>query len=92
MNEIPDELTKETDSEAYHKFTQSLSESLDVYKLLLNKKLLSAIEEFQKSEKQIDENVNCGVMSVFEAYDELYNIQQNFHEKICQFIKKVSGI
>ncbi|EJF0912110.1 hypothetical protein O1B84_003360 [Vibrio cholerae] len=74
--------------DAYKKFKKVIDESLDVYKPLLNKELIEAIEAFQKEDREIDIAVENNAMSVFEAYDAIHAEQKKLHSTVSDFIKK----
>lgn len=76
----------------YKKFKKVIDESLDVYKPLLNKELIDAIETFQRTDKNIDIAVEDGEMSIFDAYHTLHSQQKKLHSTVSDFIKKVSAI
>ena len=92
MQGIPDETCTDGANEINTAFQQSLSISLNVYKPLLNKDLISAIEKYQTAEKQIEEDYNCDSIVVFDAYERQLSIQKELQQTVSTFIKKVAGI
>ena len=92
MQGIPDETCTDGAYEINTAFQQSLSDSLNVYKPLLNEELITAIEKYQTAEKLIEEDYNCDAIVVFEAYERQWSIQKELHQTVSAFIKKVAGI
>jgi len=92
MNGIPDETNTDGAAEINNKFQQHISESLNVYKPLLNEELITVIEKYQKAEKQIEDDYNCDAISVFEAYERQWEKQKKLQVSVSAFIKKVAGI
>lgn len=74
------------------KLVETLSDSLYVYKPLLSPELISSIDEYQLTEKKIDESFNDDAISIYEAYDMQWAAQKKLQNVIAQFIKQVSGV
>lgn len=92
MQNIPDDTCIEGSKEVHDKFQKTISDSLNVYKPLLNSNLIEAIEKYQKSEQKIAKSFNNDEINVFEAYDHQLVAQKKLQYTINKFIKSVSGI
>ena len=92
MNNIPDDTCTEGAAEINETFQKTISDSLNVYKPLLNSELINAIERYQEAEKNIEYAFVHEHFSVFEAYDHQWNAQKKLHKIINHFIKEVAGI
>lgn len=92
MQGIPDDDCIIGVEEIGNKFQKTISDSLNVYKPLLNLKLIEAIEEYQESEQKITDKFNHDAINVFEAYELQWSAQEELQYIIHKFIKKVSGI
>ncbi|MEL0613298.1 hypothetical protein [Marinomonas arenicola] len=92
MNNIPDDTCTKGSVEINKKFQKTISDSLNVYKPLLNSELISAIEKYQQSEKNIGYAFEHGEFNVFEAYDHQGSAQKDLQKVVSCFIKEVAGI
>lgn len=92
MNNIPDNTCTEGSAEVNLKFQQTISDSLNVYKPLLNSELVAAIEKYQQTEKNIEYGVEHDHINVFEAYDSQWGAQKELQKVVSRFIKEVAGI
>lgn len=92
MNNIPDDSCTEGSDEIHAKFQETISDSLNVYKPLLNKELLTAIEKYQKTEQRIEKAYEYDEISLFDAFDHQWDAQKKLHQVIHHFIKEVAGI
>lgn len=92
MNNIPDDSCIEGAYEINNKFKETISDSLNVYKPLLNKELIDAIKKYQENEKRIVDAYNHDELSVFEAYENQLAAQEKLQKVISHFIKDVAGI
>lgn len=92
MNNIPDDTCTEGAAEINEKFQKTISDSLNVYKPLLNAELIAAIEKYQQAEKNIEYAFENDEINVFEAYDNQLRVQNNLQKIVSRFIKEVAGI
>ncbi|KAF7778157.1 hypothetical protein PMAN_a2963 [Pseudoalteromonas marina] len=92
MNNIPDETCTEGSAEINQQFQKTISDSLNVYKPLLNAELISAIEKYQQAEKNIEYAFEHDKFNVFEAYDNQWGAQKELQKVVSRFIKEVAGI
>jgi len=92
MQGIPDDTSTEGAKEINDKFRETISDSLNVYKPLLNAELISAIEIYQSAEKDIEEQFVCDAINTFEAYDRQWGKQKELQTAVSGFIKDASGI
>ncbi len=92
MQGIPDDTNTDGEKEINDTFRKTISESLNVYKPLLNTELTGAIAKYQKSEKSIEDDFNRDFISTFEAYDRQWGAQKALHKIVSSFIKEVAGI
>lgn len=92
MNNIPDDTCTKGSAEVNYKFQKTISDSLNVYKPLLNSELISAIEKYQQAEKNIEYAFEHEKFSVFEAYDNQWGAQKELQKVVSRFIKEVAGI
>jgi hypothetical protein len=89
---LPDDTDTEGAKEINDTFKKTISDSLNVYKPLLNSELTDAIEKYQKAEKSIEEDFNHDAINTFEAYDRQWAEQKELHKVVSSFIKDVAGI
>lgn len=89
---IPEHVNTDGSEIVRAKLEEALSDSLYVYKPLLNQALISSIEEYQETEKKIRESYKYDEFSIFEAYDKQWAAQRKLQDVISQFIKQVSGV
>jgi hypothetical protein len=92
MNNIPDDTCTKGAAEINEKFQKTISDSLNVYKPLLNKELIDEIEKYQETEKRIGEAYEHDEFGVFEAYEHQWGAQKKLHKVVNHFIKEVAGI
>ncbi|MCP4055534.1 MULTISPECIES: hypothetical protein [unclassified Pseudoalteromonas] len=92
MNNIPDDTCTEGAAEINQKFQMTISDSLNVYKPLLNAELITAIEKYQQAEKNIESSFDHDQINVFEAYDSQWGAQKELQIVVSRFIKEVAGI
>lgn len=92
MNNLPDDTCTEGAEEINTKFQETISDSLNVYKPLLNKELINAIEKYQEAEKNIEKAYEYEQFGVFEAYEHQGSAQKELHQVVNHFIKEVAGI
>ena len=92
MQNIPDNTCIEGSKEVSDKFQKTISNSLNVYKPLLNSNLIEAIEKYQESEQRIAKSFDYDEINVFEAYDHQFAAQKELQYTVNKFIKSVSGI
>ncbi len=76
----------------YENFADQTFEVLNVYKPLMNRDLISGLEELKVVSGRVDEGVNKGELSVFEAYDIMHHEHKRLQKKLNSFIKQVSGV
>ncbi|EGQ8312397.1 hypothetical protein DC897_RS22505 [Vibrio parahaemolyticus] len=89
---IPDHVNTDGSGEIHANFKEVLSDSLYVYKPLLSPELISAIEDYQTTQKKIEEAWEENELSTFAAYDEQWAAQKKLQEVVASFIKQVSGV
>lgn len=92
MQGIPDDTCNIDATNTGNKFQKTISESLNVYKPLLNSKLIEAIEDYQETEQKIIDKFNHDAINTFEAYELQWSAQKDLQHVIHKFIKKISGI
>ncbi|MFP3353387.1 hypothetical protein R0K04_18500 [Pseudoalteromonas sp. SIMBA_153] len=92
MNNIPDDTCTEDAAQINQMFQMTISDSLNVYKPLLNDELITAIEKYQQAEKNIEDSFNNDRINVFEAYDSQWEAQKELQTVVSRFIKEVAGI
>ncbi|EII3003743.1 hypothetical protein LG784_003720, partial [Vibrio cholerae] len=76
----------------YENFSAQTFEVLNVYKPLMSKDLISSLEELETVSERVDEGVNKGELSVFEAYDRMLHEHEKLQNKLNAFIKQVAGV
>ncbi|HHX8443243.1 TPA: hypothetical protein ACVO0G_004672 [Vibrio diabolicus] len=76
----------------YENFADQTFEVLNVYKPLMNRDLISSLEELKVASDRVDDGVNKGELSVFEAYDRILHEHEKLQNKLSSFIKQVSGV
>ncbi|EGR4210720.1 hypothetical protein VCSRO186_3497 [Vibrio cholerae] len=76
----------------YENFTAQTFEVLNVYKPLMSKDLISSLEKLETVSERVDEGVNKGELSVFEAYDRMLHEHEKLQNKLNAFIKQVAGV
>ncbi len=92
IKNIPDESCIEDALKINNKFQKTMSDSLNVYKSLLNKELINAIEMYQDEEKRIENAFNHDEFSAFDAYNHQCSAQKKLQKVVNYFIKEVAGI
>ncbi|MBJ7018724.1 hypothetical protein JG655_18685, partial [Vibrio cholerae] len=50
------------------------------------------LEELETVSERVDEGVNKGELSVFEAYDRMLHEHEKLQNKLNAFIKQVAGV
>jgi hypothetical protein len=71
---------------------KAISVVLKIYRPLLTKELIDAIEAYQKEDAEITSCVNEDEMSHTDGYCALSAAQERLHSIISKYIKKVSGL
>jgi hypothetical protein len=89
---IPEHVNTNGSDIVHAKLEEVLSDSLYVYKPLLSPELISSIENYQYTQKNISKAFNNDELSVFEAYDKQWAAQKKLQDVISTFIKQVSGV
>ncbi|WP_305818517.1 hypothetical protein [Photobacterium leiognathi] len=78
--------------DVFKKFKEALSDSLNVYKPLLSSIVIDAIEEYQKSEKEISRLYDLEEYTEFDVYDEELCAQKKLQKIVLDYIKHVSRV
>ena len=90
--DLTDKTSIEAKKEIKEKFQETMLDSLNVYKPLLNSELIIAIEKYQMQEEGIRIGFDGDAYTTYEACDLHLAILKELHAVICAFIKDVSGI
>lgn len=91
-NNIPDDTCTTGSAETHVNLQETISDSLNVYKSLLNKELISAIEKYQETESSIERTYDYDEITLFDALELQCEAQRKLHKVINHFIKEVAGI
>lgn len=92
MQGIPDDTCTDGAREVNYRFEETISDSLNVYKPLMDANLIQAIETYQADVRQIEEMYMADEINNFEAYDIQLGKQKILHSAIGEYIKKAAGI
>jgi heme/copper-type cytochrome/quinol oxidase subunit 4 len=92
MQGIPEEHNFAQDNSIYKKFEQYLEHTVDVYGLLLNKEIISAIDIYRKADSNITHTHELGVVDIFETYDASYGAQKELMKILNKNIKKYAAL
>jgi hypothetical protein len=82
----------EWDAGIHKAHNKAISVALKIYRPLLSKELISAIEAYQKEDAEIKSCVMEDEMSNTDGYCALSAAQETLHSIISKYIKKVSGL
>ena len=89
---IPEEHKFTPDNSIYSKFDKYLAHTVTVYGPLLNKDIVSAIEQYKKTDSDITNAYNTDEYDIFQAYDASYAAQEKLMKILNKNIKKYASI
>jgi hypothetical protein len=84
--------TEEETGDQFSNFSKGIRECLFVYRPLLDRELIEAIEQYEKTDARLEQDVNESALNVHEAYEKMYVAQKELHEKLSEIIKSTAGI
>ena len=92
IQDIPEEHTFTPDDSIHKKFETYLDRTVDVYGLILNDEIITAVNKYKKTSSNISYAYSIRECNDFEFYDALYTAQTELLKVLNMVIKKYANI